>query len=74
MKDYGLDLHCQMILEDYRSNHEFWQGKRVKVIDEVQRWMMDLLLKSNNVSEGARDYFGVIAMIMTMDAQMGTEI
>ena len=54
---------------DYRSNHEFWQGKRVKVIDEVQRWMMDLLLKSNNVSEGAHDYFGVIAMIMTMDAK-----
>ncbi|MBP5397460.1 MAG: DUF3810 domain-containing protein [Bacteroidales bacterium] len=57
------------VLEDYRSNREFWQGKRVKVIDEVQRWMMDLLLKSNNVSEGARDYFGVIAMIMTMDAK-----
>lgn len=62
------------VLEDYKRIHEFWQGKRVKVIDDVQRWMMDLLLKSNNVSEGARDYFGVIAMIMTMDAQTGTEI
>ena len=61
-------------LEDYESIHEFWQGKRVKVIDDIQRWMMDLLLKSNNVSEGARDYFGVIAMIMTMDAQRGTDI
>ena len=62
------------VLEDYKRIHEFWQGKRVRVIDDVQRWMMDLLLKSNNVSEGARDYFGVIAMIMTMDAQTGTEI
>ena len=61
-------------LEDYESIHEFWQGKRVKVIDGIQRWMMDLLLKSNNVPEGARDYFGVIAMIMTMDAQARTEI
>lgn len=61
-------------LEDYESVHAFWQGKRVKVIDSVQRWMMDLLLKSNNVPEGARDYFGVIAMIMTMDAQARTEI
>ena len=62
------------VLEDYQRIHEFWQDKRVKVIDNIQRWMMDLLLKSNNVSEGARDYFGVIAMIMTMDAQTGTEI
>ena len=62
------------VLEDYKRIHEFWQGKRVRVIDDVQRWMMDLLLKSNNVSEGARDYFGVIAMIMTMDAQTGAEI
>ena len=54
--------------EIVRSVHEYWQGKRVKVVDKVQRWMMDLLLKSNNVSEGARDYFGVIGMIMTMDA------
>ena len=56
------------VRQDYRSVHEYWQGKRVKVVDKVQRWMMDLLLKSNNVSEGARDYFGVIGMIMTMDA------
>lgn len=56
-------------LQDYQNIHDFWQGKRVKVIDSVQHWMMDLLLKSNNVTEGARDYFGVIAMIMTMDAQ-----
>ena len=61
-------------LEDYDRLHEFWQDKRVKVIDDVQRWMMDRLLKSNHVTEGARDYFGVIAMIMTMDAQMRTEI
>ncbi|MBO6064325.1 MAG: DUF3810 domain-containing protein [Bacteroidales bacterium] len=63
-----------VVLEDYRKIHEFWQGKRVKGIDSIQRWMMDLLLKSNNVPEGARDYFGVIAMIMTMDAQARTEI
>ena len=57
------------VLQDYDRIHAFWQGKRVKVIDSVQRWMMDLLLRSNNVTEGARDYFGVIGMIMTMDAQ-----
>ncbi|MBO6028226.1 MAG: DUF3810 domain-containing protein [Bacteroidales bacterium] len=61
------------VLADYDRIRKFWEGKRVKVIDSVQRWMMDLLLRSNNVSEGARDYFGVIAMIMTMDAQAAKE-
>ena len=67
--DAWSDTVSPEVLEDYRSIHGFWEGKRVKVIDHVQRWMMDLLLRSNNVSEGARDYFGVIAMIMTMDAK-----
>lgn len=54
------------VMQDFRDISDYWQGKRVKVIDNVQRWMMDILLKSNNVSEGARDYSGVIGMIMTM--------
>ena len=62
------------VQEDYNRIHEFWQRKQVKMIDNLQRWMMDQLLKSNNVSEGARDYFGVIAMIMTMETQQCTEI
>lgn len=57
------------VLQDYYGIRRYWQERRVKAIDEVQRWMMDLFLKSNRVSEGAMDYFGVIGMIMTMDAQ-----
>lgn len=72
--DAWIETLSPKALEDYDRLHEFWQDKRVKVIDDVQRWMMDRLLKSNHVTEGARDYFGVIAMIMTMDAQMRTEI
>jgi hypothetical protein len=30
--------------------------------------MQNLLLKGNGVSEGTKDYFGVIDMVMTMDA------
>ena len=54
-------------LDDYETNRRFWDGKRVDVIDRIQRWMMDRFLKSNGVSEGARDYYGVIGLIMTLD-------
>jgi hypothetical protein len=53
---------------DYAANREFWESKRVKVIDDIQRWMMDRFLKTNGVTEGAKDYYGVIGMIMTLDA------
>ena len=52
---------------DYAANRAHWDAKRVGVIDEVQRWMMDRFLRTNGVSEGAKDYYGVIGMLMTMD-------
>ena len=54
--------------EDYAATREYWETRRVGIIDTVQRWMLDRLLRTNGVSEGARDYYGVIGMIMTMDA------
>ena len=54
-------------LEDYETTHRFWESKRIKIIDDIQQWMMDRFLKSNGVSEGAKDYYGVIGIIMTMD-------
>ena len=52
---------------DYAANREFWDSKRVKVVDSIQRWMMDQFLKTNGVAEGAKDYYGVIGMIMTLN-------
>ena len=57
------------VKEDYSAIRQFWDGKRVKVIERVQRWMMDRFLKTNGVSEGAKDYAGVVGMIITMDAK-----
>ena len=51
---------------DYAANREFWDSMRVKVVDSIQRWMMDQFLKTNGVTEGAKDYYGVIGMIMTL--------
>ena len=36
-------------------------------MDGIQRWMMDQFLKTNGVAEGAKDYYGVIGMIMTLN-------
>lgn len=53
-------------IADYRKNSEYWQNKRVRLLDDIQYRMMDTMLKSNSVSKGADDYIGVIGMIITM--------
>jgi len=57
------------VMEDYKAVRDHWDGKRVKAIDDAQRWIFDLFLKSNKVTEGARDYAGVIGIIMTMERE-----
>ena len=54
-------------IDDYKRNHEHWRQKRVRILDEIQSRMMDSYLKSNNISQGADDYIGVVGMIITMD-------
>jgi hypothetical protein len=55
------------VKEDYATLHQYWENKRIAVIDTAQRWMMDRFLRTNGVIEGARDYYGVIGLLMTMD-------
>ena len=62
------DTVSDKVKEDYAATRDYWESRRVGIIDTVQRWMMDRLLRTNGVSEGARDYYGVIGMIMTMDS------
>ena len=53
--------------EDYETIRQHWEDRRVAAVDRTQRWLMDRFLRSNGVSEGARDYYGVIGILMTMD-------
>ena len=55
-------------IQDFKDSREYWQQKRVRILNEIQSWMMDSYLKSNNVSEGADDYIGVVGMIITMES------
>lgn len=57
--------------EDYNAIQEFWDGKRIGIIEKAQRIIMDLMLRSNGISEGAKDYSGVIGIIMTLDGYFG---
>ena len=59
---------CDKAREDYSRSREYWAGRRVEWIDKAQTWFYNLYLKSNGVSEGIRDYSGVVGMIMTMDS------
>ena len=45
MKDYGLDLHCQMILEDYRSNLESYE-----LLQGVVKDLLGDALKKNSMA------------------------
>lgn len=59
---------CEKAKADYTEAAEYWKTKRVDWINDLQGRFYDLYLRSNGVSEGTADYYGVVAMIMTMDA------
>ena len=56
------------VRQDYAASRQYWLDKRIGIIERVQRWMMDRFLKTNGVSEGAKDYSGVIGMVIILDS------
>lgn len=63
---------CEKVKADYTASHTHWQEMRIGWLDKAQTWFYNLYLKSNGVSQGIKDYSGVVSMIMTMDAAGGT--
>lgn len=59
------------VIEDSARSSRYWNERRVGIIDKIQQWMMDRFLKSNGVTQGAGDYYGVVEMLMTMDGRAG---
>ena len=58
---------CDKAKADYLASRAYWRDKKVHWIERTQNWFYNLYLKSNGVSEGVKDYYGVVSMIMTMD-------
>jgi len=59
---------CDKAKNDFSNSRDHWAALRIDWIGKMQHWFYNLFLKSNGVSEGVKDYFGVVSMIMTMDA------
>lgn len=68
--EYGtfIDSICDKAKADFSAYREYWSGKKLKWIESTQRRYYNLFLRSNGVSEGIKDYYGVVGMIITMDA------
>lgn len=63
-----VDTICEKAKADYQTNRERWKERQIGWIEKIQRMMQDILLKGHGVSAGRKDYYGVVSMIITMDA------
>lgn len=61
---------CEKAKADYTGSQTYWRGKRIGWLDKAQNWFFSLYLRSNGVSEGIKDYYGVVSIIMTMDNEV----
>lgn len=59
----------QEVKDDYKANREFWSSKKISVLDNAQRWIYDLFLKTNNISSGVRNYSEVVSLMISLDYQ-----
>lgn len=55
------------VLEDYKSHCEYWSAKRVKLLDDAQRWVYNLFLRSNGIPSGIRNYSEVVGLLTGVD-------
>lgn len=64
---------CEEAKEDFIALQAFWKGKRIAWISDTQKWMQNLMLKSNGVSSRVSDYLGVVAILITMDSLLKSD-
>lgn len=55
------------VKDDYNSNREFWNSKRNRALDNVQKWIYDLFLKGNNISSGIMNYSEAVGLMMSLE-------
>lgn len=52
------------IIRLLKSDRQYWQGKRCKVLDAAQDFFFELYLRGNHVEGGRKSYAGVIGLIL----------
>lgn len=55
------------VIQLAKSDREYWDGKRCKVLDDAQDLIFDLYLKGNHVAEGRKSYSGVVSLILSWE-------
>lgn len=57
------------IIDSLMSESEYWDKKRITVLDKAQSAIYDLFLKSNKIGSGTRNYSEVVMMIISLEDQ-----
>ena len=55
------------IVDALMAESEYWDEKRIQVLDKAQTFIYDLFLKANQVPSGIKNYSEVIQMIISLD-------
>ena len=55
------------IIRLLKSDRQYWQGKRCKVLDAAQDFFFELYLRGNHVEGGRKSYAGVIGLILAWE-------
>lgn len=55
------------ILEDLKTHDKFWKSQISPWISDIQDFLFNLLLKSNRISSGTKNYDTVVEMIISLE-------
>lgn len=60
------------IIRLLKSDRQYWQGKRCKVLDAAQDFFFELYLRGNHVEGDRKSYAGVIGLILAWENKQET--
>lgn len=58
------------VVDSLMAENQYWNEKRIPVLDKVQSLFYDLFLKANKVGSGMKNYSEVVMLIISLDSRM----
>lgn len=55
------------VRKDLNDNINYWRSKRIPLLDDAQKRIYDIFLKSNNIPSGMKNYSEVIGLMMSLN-------
>lgn len=55
------------VADDFNSDRAYWRAKRSKTLNNIQSWIYDLFLKSNNIQSGILNYSESVSLLISID-------